>query len=147
MIITPQDKRKDVSNIFICMYNGKHVGLFKKRNWSTNKTQSWYDAGSIYVGVDSNYIGMKKAHRGSIEYNKWEPIGTRVMVDEKCYIANCSMQNGMSFDDMRLIMYGEGQIKAYEIGKANSEEILEVLKFAASYYQLDQNVRNTRKKQ
>jgi len=33
-------------------------------------------------------------------------------------------------------MYNEGFFKSYEIGKATSEEILEVLKFATSYYQL-----------
>ena len=46
--------------------------------------------------------------------NDWEEIGTKIVVDDKSYVANCNMKNGMSFDDMRLIMYNKKLIDAYE---------------------------------
>lgn len=145
MELTKKDTRKDVSNIFICVYNDKHVGLFEKINWNTTPIKKSkysdieYDAGSIYVGVNSNYIGMKTTHHGSLPQSHWEPAGTYATIDEVQYVANCTMKNGMSFDDMRLIMYNNGEIGSYEVGKATDQEILEVLKYASSYYQLSQS--------
>lgn len=148
--LVKQAEKKDVSSIFVCVYNGQRVGLFKKINWSTPMHQ-WtkyhspeYDAGSIYVGIDSNYIGMKSTHKHSFSENHWQEVGTKVVLDGKSYVANCNMQNGMSFDDMRLIMYSEGQIGSYEIGKAASQEMLDVLKYASRYYQLNQSDQNKR---
>ena len=153
LTITPQDDRKNVSDIFICVYNDKHVGLFRKINWSSKmRNQSSfsdyaeYDAGSIYIGIDSNYIGMKETHSYNICRNHWQSVGKKIIVDGKSYVSNCIMQNGMSFDDMRLIMYSDVQIGPYEIGKASSQEMIDVLKYASSYYQLDQNIQKPRSK-
>ncbi len=151
LTITPQDQRKDVRDIFICVYNNKHVGLFKKINWKSAYYTGWtghdYNAGSIYVGVDSNYIGLKTTHDENHSVNRWEAPGARIeLKDKDTFVANCYMQNGMSFDDMRLIMYREGKIGPYEIGKATSKEILDVLKYAFIYYQLDQNTQRQRVK-
>ncbi len=151
LTITPQEEKKDVSDIFICVYNNKHVGLFKKINWDSNYSyrsgDDYYDAGSIYVGVDSNYVGMKQTHERWIDVSYWKKAGARVALKDKdTYVANCNMENGMSFDDMRLIMYGDGQIGPYEIGKASSQEMIDVLKYASSYYQLDKNIQMQRVK-
>lgn len=148
LTITQQTEKRDVNNIFICVYNGIHVGLFKKINWSTELRKNYffgcdeYDAGSIYVGINSNYVGMKKTHSDNFWLNKWQPIGTKVVLNNNSYVSNCVMQTGMSFDDMRLIMYSAGKIGPYEIGKATSQEMLDVLKYASSYYQLDQNIKH-----
>lgn len=148
MALTPQVVRNDVRNIFICVYNGNHVGLFKKINWSIENFyySSCYDAGCVYVGIDSNYIGIKKTHSYDTSVSCWEPIGTKLVLRHNTYVSNCVMQDSMSFDDMRLIMYKEGKIKPYEIGKADPDEMLEVLKYAFSYYQLDQDVQAKRSK-
>lgn len=142
LLITPSDKN-DVKDIFICMYDDMYVGLFRKINWSSRVTEKNdvfpYNAGNIYVGVNSSYIGMELIHSGYVDNKEWQIIGEKVIVDDKSYVANCNMQNSMSFDDMRLIMYCEGKIDSYEIGKADSKEILDVLKYAVSYYQIDQN--------
>lgn len=144
LVIIPQEEKKDVSDIFICVYNNKHVGLFKKINWNSSYHRGWsnfdYNAGSIYVGVDSNYVGMKQTHKDNITVSYWQEAGARVDLKDCTYVANCNMENGMSFDDMRLIMYSAGQIGPYEIGKASSQEINDVLKYAFSYYQLNQNI-------
>lgn len=149
-IALTKQEQKDVKDMFICVYNGKHVGLFKKINWSSGYYRGYsdndYSAGSIYVGVDSNYVGMKKTHEDNISVNYWEPVGVKVVLKDKKYVSNCVMCDGMSFDDMRLIMYNNGQICPYEIGKATSQEMLEVLKYAVIYYQLNQNMQNQRKK-
>lgn len=70
--------------------------------------------------------------------NDWEEIGTKIVVDDKSYVANCNMKNGMSFDDMHLIMYNKKLIDAYEIGKASSLEILDVLCYASEYFKSKQ---------
>lgn len=152
MKLVPQEEKKDVSDIFVCVYNDKYVGLFKKINWSTEvKTyigysKPEYKAGSIYIGIDSNYIGMKETHYSSRCTNVWERIGTKYVIDGNSYVANCNMQNGMSFDDMRLIMYNDGVIDSYEIGKASSKKMIEVLSYACSYYQLDQGIKKNKTK-
>lgn len=139
LTVTRQEEKKDISDVFVCVYNENCVGLFKKINWNSKMvvgSPPAYDAGSIYVGVESDYIGMKKTHSDIICVSRWEPAGTKVVVDGKSYLANCNMKNGMSFDDMRLNMYGDGQIGSYEIGKASSQEMLDVLSYATRYYQL-----------
>lgn len=137
-----QDKKKDVSNIFVCVYNDKCVGLFTKIGW-IGKNRGFvtcYDAGSIYIGVDSNYIGMKQTHHDISILRQWLPSGTKETVDGKNYAANCDMQNAMSFDDMRLIMYKKGMIDSYELGKATNKEMLDVLAFAHTYFKLDEDM-------
>ena len=151
LTLAKQEEKKNVSDIFICVYNNKHVGLFKKINWSSDKKISStlmteYAAGSTYIGVDSIYLGIKTTHRLSESVNQWEPIGTKIIVDGKSHVANCEIQSEMSFDDMRLIMYNKGQIEPYEIGKASSKEMIDVLNFAYNYYQLDKNIKKQKTK-
>lgn len=142
--IVNQNEQQDVRDVFVCVYDDKCVGLFKKIDWNCGGYGK--DTGSIYVGVDSNYIGMKKTHDSFSSVNKWQPAGTSVHLcsgrSSGRYVANCDMQDSMSFDDMRLIMYNAGQIESYEIGKATSQEKLAVLKYAFNYYQLDKSVQN-----
>ncbi len=51
--IASQDKKRDVSNIYICVYNDNNVGLFRKKDWSTKLRQTrscpspHYESGSI----------------------------------------------------------------------------------------------------
>ena len=140
--IVLQDQSRDVSNVFVCVYDSNHVGLFKKTDWqSPSKYDFWgslsYDAGSVYEGVDSDYIALKTTHEQTFDCNRWEVVGSGVKLSIGDYIANCSMSDGMSFDDMRLIMYNAGNIGPYQFGKATSEEMLEVLKYAYNYYGLE----------
>ena len=145
-------KMMDVRYIFVCAYDDDCVGLFEKIDWCKNRSKyrdliddddyvedfidgKIYDAGSIYVGVGSDYIGMKLTHDYNISVDKWLSAGVKEKVKGQKYVSNCVIKGGMSFDDMRLIMYSDGQIGPYELGKATSEEILEVLKYARSYYE------------
>ncbi len=138
--VVPQ-QLNDVSNVFVCVYNGNSVGFFKKKNWhsdiSSYRVGDYYDAGSIYEGVDSDYIALKTTHEGYGIRNRWEEVGRDVTLSSGTYIANCSMSDGMSFDDMRLIMYSAGDSEPYQFGKATSAEMLEVLKYAYNYYGLE----------
>ncbi len=139
--IALKEVKKNVKNIFICVYNDQSVGLFKKIEW---RTKIWknsnvgpeYNAGNIYVGIDSNYIGMKETHWHCFVKSVWQPAGIQIVVSGKRYVSNCHMSNGMSFDDMRLVMYTEGLLDPYERGYASDEEILEVLSYAYRYYAL-----------
>ncbi len=138
--IVPQ-QLKDVSNVVVCVYNNNRVGLFKKINWSSNLDgvlNHYYRAGIIYDGIDSHYTALRTTHEKYNSCDRWELIGERVdLTNDRTYIANCVVNDCMSFDDMRLIMYSTGTIGPYQIGKATSEEMLEVLKYAYSYYELE----------
>lgn len=131
---------KDVSNIYICVYNYRHIGLFEKIDWNTEKTYDascdrWnYDAVGVYVGMDSDYVGINLTHYNHKRVYQWQEIGSSVTINNKTYVANCNMQNKMSFNDMRRVMYNDGEIDSYEIGKVSLQELLEVLKYAQHYY-------------
>ncbi len=45
---------------------------------------------------------MKNTHEEMFSRNHWQEVGTKVVVDGKSYVANCNMQNGMSFDEMHI---------------------------------------------
>ncbi len=127
----------NISNIFICVCNDQHVGLFKRIDWVSKIEYTpipRYASGSIYVGVNSGYIGVNLTHSDTCTMNLWCPSGTKVFLPDRTYIANCNIENAMSFDDMRLIMHDVGEIKNYEIGKASLKEVFEVLQYASSYY-------------
>lgn len=158
MEIVPQGHKEDVNDVYVCVYhngsnsNEMHVGLFKKINWSTSLWQPlpdvlpYYDAGSIFVGVNSNYVGMIKTHCNADSINRPSPIGTRIELGNNGnYVASCKIDKFMSFDDMRLIMVNEELIDNYDIGKATSCEQLEVLKYASSYYGLNKTFSRTKK--
>ncbi len=138
MMLTPEEKR-DVSDIFVCVYDYKRVGLFKKMDWIgyCYRPSKIDDAGVVFFGLDSNYVGIKQTMRNGLPTRDDFSLGASVSVDGKSYFANCYICENMSFDDMRLLMYYEGKIGPYEIGKASSQEMLEVLKYAFEYYQLD----------
>lgn len=136
---TSKDGQKDVSNLFICVYDDIHVDLFEKIDVNINCKRKCYDAGSIFKGVYSDIIGIKKTHDGDSTCNHWEFPGTRVTTNGNVYVANCRMQESMSFEAMRLILYSYGAIDSYNPGKATSQEIIDVLKYAVTYYQLDNN--------
>ncbi len=138
--VVPQ-QLKDVSNVVVCVYNNNRVGLFKKIDWSSDLDRvldHHYSAGTIYDGIDSYYTALRTTHERSYSCDRWELIGARVdLINNRRYVANCVVNDCMSFDDMRLIMYSTGTIGSYQIGKATSEEMLEVLKYAYSYYELE----------
>lgn len=153
MMLQKQKKTKDISDVVVCVYNNEHVGLFKKKNYSKNDIlerifapEEWYDSGVIYIGIDSNLIGIKTTHHIDKSLNRYEPIGTKIIFNGYSYIANCNINSVISFDEIRLMMYNEGKIKPYEIGKASSEEFLEVLKYAYNYYQLSQKEKQPKTK-
>lgn len=137
--VVPQ-QLKDVSNVIVCVYNKNRIGLFKKINWSSvsgGYSRRYYSAGIIYDGIDSYYTALRTTHKNYDNCDCWGEIGARVDLGDRTYIANCVINDCMSFDDMRLIMYSADTIGPYKIGKATSEEMLEVLKYAYSYYELE----------
>jgi len=145
-----QDEKKDVSNIFVCVYgtdaHNNHVGLFREIKYSSDTQYgTMYTSGSVFKGLDSNYIGIKQSHIADM-FSDSAVAGMKVTLGDKSYVSNCHLRNIMSFDDMRLIMYREGLIAPYEIGKASSKEMIDVLAYASSYHKLDQNVPSQRAK-
>lgn len=60
--------------------------------------------------MDSDYIGINLAHYNHKRVYQWQEIGSSVTINNKTYVANCNMQNKMSFNDMRRVMYNDGEI-------------------------------------
>lgn len=151
--VNPQDKRviipeiipekKDISNVYICVYDENKCDLFKKIDFKINKYNEWlekkvessYWYGSIYKGINSNKVGIFRGYcrLGKLYEPKWQEVGEQ----EKEYIVNCDMKETIGFDELRLIMYTEGKIGPYQLGMASSEEILEVLSYAYNYFELN----------
>ena len=65
----------------------------------------------------------------------WKSNGFKIEIKKENLVANCNMSDGMSFDDIGLIMYGEGKIGSYEIGRTTNDEIIQFLNYASKYYQ------------
>ncbi len=131
------EKKEDVSSLYICTYDDNKVGLFKRINYNSNYyfiLGNYYDAGSIYVGYNSDYIGIKETHYNDQQCDSWRKVGKRVDLDNGSYVANCNMKSAESFDDMRLKMAMAEELDTYEIGKASQREIIDVLKFAQRFY-------------
>ena len=131
-------KPVDVSNIFVCVYNEDRVGLFRKSKGYYNGTDWLFDesaVASVYIGVNSNYIGAKLV--GSNEF--WLGNGRFVHLSEDEGVhTNCVMSNGMSFDDARAKMYADGLISGYRLGVASESEFPAVIDYVSKYYGCDQ---------
>lgn len=141
LVLHEANEVKDVSNLFVCVYDNNYVGLFNKLCFRKKKNAEWiweddfYFSDDIYVGYDSSHVGIKVLRRGDDFKNYWMHNGTYRVWDGKRYNVTCDMCESISFDDMRLIMYEAGELSTpYEFGKATQEQILQVLSFAKKYY-------------
>lgn len=129
----------DVSDLYVCQYNDNQVGLFKKLNYSTPIKHNIFDgdtwdAGMIFIGYKSDYVGIKITHDRWHPKNDWEKPGYKITCDSTEYLVNCDMTNAVSFDDIRQIMYENDAIGPYSIGKATNKDLMDVLKYSRSYF-------------
>lgn len=134
-----QEDFKDVFDFYIGVYNEGHVGLFRELRYSSPKEtvlnhEKW-SAGSLFIGVESNLLGIKTTHEGFSSFVRWQTEGEMEMVDQKRYVCNCNMSDAIPFDNVRLMMYEEGKIPAYTLGKATHRQIVETLAYAKNYYE------------
>ena len=143
--VSPNDKVKlirqkqiDVSNLFVCTYNDGCVGLFERKNWIIlGFLLDTKYLGEVYVGFDSDYVGIKTTVEKGYFVNKWMRPGVEVRSysDEKYYVSNCYMNYSIRFDDVRKVMYSEGVIGRYEFGKATNDEIIDVLTYVHQHFE------------
>ncbi|MBQ7104925.1 MAG: hypothetical protein IJN90_03635 [Bacilli bacterium] len=139
MNIKIDEEKKDISDMYICLYNNGKVGLFKELRFSSGIEtimghNSW-NAGSLFIGVNSNLVGLRITHQNFSSDAYWEKEGYQETVDKKRYVCNCNMQDAITFDDVRLMMYEDKEISSYELGKASNSEMIQVLKYAKKYYE------------
>ena len=139
MNVPLQEDEKDISLFYICSYDENRVGLFKELRYSSPKEKVMgyerWSAGSLFLGVESNLIGIKVTHEDFKDDVYWHKVGAIENVDSKRYVCNCNMHEAITFDDMRLMMYEEGVIGPYQLGKATNRDIINVLKYAKGYYE------------
>jgi len=95
-----------------------------------------WNAGSLFIGVESNLIAIKKTHDGFSSIVRWQIEGEMETVDQKRYVCNCNMKEAIPFDDVRLMMYEEGKIPAYTLGKATHRQMVETLAYSKNYYEV-----------
>lgn len=143
--ITSQ-KKNNVRDKYICTYNdGQSIGLFEH-----SKQERYYyrggkgfaeyittDVVDVYRDTLSEATAIKILSRDENAVNEWANIGYQFYSNDPDSTANCIIENIISFDSMRTIMYSRGEIEDFEPGYATDKEILNVFKFAVSYYQLD----------
>lgn len=137
VMLTP--KYIDVKDLFICSYNEGEVGLFKKKNYHTpiieaGNIDHCFQAGSIYIGQNSTEVCIKTDHNGWFALSHMEQAGFMACCDGEVYIATSDMKGDVSFDYLRLLMYQQGRIENYILGKATDKDILDVLCYAKEEY-------------
>lgn len=126
-------EKEDVSGKYICVYDDNQVGLFNKQ---------YYCDPEAVVYSNLNKTGIQSLKDDWLK--KGDFIVTERMIISNIYkTATCDMTEAIYFDDLRLIMCSTGEIETFERGKASEQEILEVLKYARTYYHLD-NVQKQR---
>lgn len=123
----PQEEKMDISNVYICQQDDGCIGLFRRYKWH-GVLNGW---GNIYVGIDSDKVAAS-TFSGYKELK--EELGLVIKNNGTSYITNCTIDDAISFDDMRFKLYRAFKIDRYTMGKATSEEMLEVMDYAADYY-------------
>lgn len=131
------EELKDVTNIEVCVYDNDCIGLFRKVEWVRYPSTIYKSSGIIYVGVDSSKVGMRKLLDNGTTLNKFIEPGDIWEVNNKSYLSNCTINKAVGFDDIRFKLYRSGLIGSYEMGKATASEMLEVMCYAADYFQLE----------
>ena len=127
----------------MCVYNDNEIGLFKRMSWNTRPYKTYlgdkFKAGNIYVGIDTDHIGMEKTHEEIFNRDIKEPIGTCVKYNKKRYISDCEIEKAVNLDTIRMYMYSDGKLENYTPGKATTKELLDTLIYSYDYFKLDIN--------
>ena len=138
-----ENELKDTRDIYVCVYDENEIGLFKKISYNTKPFKSVmgykFKSGNIYVGIDTDHIGISKTHEDEFNYDKWEPIGTYVKCNKNKYISDCEIEKAINLDTIRLYMYSNEKLKDYIPGKATSKELIDVLIYSYEYLNMDIN--------
>lgn len=132
----------DVEKLYICQYDDNQVGLFRKIDFSSNKqttadffnTMESWKAGMIFLGYKSDCVGMKITHEKTKFCEYFPEKGYYEVIDEKRYVVNCNMHRALNFDNMRQIMYENGELEPFTNGVATNEDIAKVLKYSRTYF-------------
>lgn len=138
-------EKRDVSQLFVCSYDEGKVGLFKTINWTKNRANmivSDNQTGTIFLGIDSTHIGLKTKWKGM---EIWHASNYTQITRDGVYISTCHMHHAVVFEELRFTMHQEGLIQNYELGFADSKEILQVLDYATEYFKKEQ-LQETKKK-
>ena len=131
-------EKVNVKDVDVCVYNEDCIGLFRKFEWLKDGIL-FGEAGIIYVGIDSDKLGIKSLVDSGINTNYFVSAGERCYVNGKTYLANCTINDSIGFDDLRFKLFRSGIIGVFEMGKATPEEMLEVMCYAADYFKIDKN--------
>lgn len=138
----------DVTNIVVGIYNLNKIDLFKRIPYDSQNDFAFlgakYKEGIIYDGFFTDSVGIKVYREDFFETDFWVYNGTKINFKngrKYCYIDEI-----INYEDMRLLMYQDGLIGEYEMGKATFDEMKAVLNYAYEYYNLGKKGLEKKKK-
>lgn len=138
-----KEKTYNVDNMYLCINDKNRVGLYKRYTYYnkyilTKLNSDYYDSGFIFVGIDSDDVGIIKTHYHKIPTFSKAAIGDKKLHCGLNYVATCKIEDYVNFDMLRLKMIEEGIINNYKLGPVTETEMLEVLKYACKYFTQDE---------
>lgn len=144
MLTTTADKKQDTKDILICVFKRAEntldleVGLFKRTTHITTRKYATYleQTVNVYQAIDSDLIAIEEISSFGLKFLEH---GDWVKINDKPCISTCKIIEYISFDVMRMNLFCEKKIPAYEIGKATDEEILNIYLHSFEYYKKKYN--------
>lgn len=133
----------DTQELYVCVYNDKHISVFKRKYYSYWYYNSACEArGFTYSDLFSDAIGIFGVAGRTTDIvtrkitEKWQPIGYSAF--EFIKPATINMTKAVSFEKVRSDLKNVGKIGEFNPGQATTSEMLEVLELAPEYLGLTQ---------
>lgn len=135
--VAEERKKRDVKDMFICLYDEEQMDLFERETVRLNLDQLYTEA-ELYFSREKRKRGAYAKRYDIDGGERWLPSGTIVSErDGMIFPINCTMYEAARFDSVRYKMKKEGILDYYTVGLASDEEIEEVLTYAREQRQLD----------
>ena len=157
-----QEKSYDARYLFLCTYrdlNGEGLSIFQGQHIRTasyydedSETDKWND-GIIYTSIFSDKVAILFNHYFDKTVFRYADIG-EWMADsmfleeiDKIYYANCVPLKLISYNDIRMEMYNDGEIDNFNINSTSENEVKKVLAYAKIKYYNQSNAMKRQKTQ
>lgn len=128
----------DTQELYVCVYNDKHISVFKRKYYSYCYSNSACEArGFTYSDLFSDAIGIFGVAGPTTDIvtrkiaEKWQPIGYSAFGFIKP--ATVNMVKAVSYEEVRTGLRNAKEIGKFKPGKTTASEIDEVLRLAPEY--------------
>ena len=127
----------DMTKIYVGTCSDGSVGLFNRRIFSANSDTIYNKSGAIYIGIDSEKVG--------IVFNNYQGycLLSRESANIGTYIhgnyANVKLTSIKSFEDIRKYLHIKGLLPDFKYGEVSATDVEAVLEFVKSISKEDDN--------